>query len=267
MAYPTVEKINSIFEDHSPLSGIWESSSFFMAVEEWDSMAGVAEVTVGPLLLDEAGRRPLDSPSSSPPNRSLLDLDFSDISAMTIQHHLRFSTIQDPTTGDGLYIWVSKQIKMVFKLEWNQLNFELLCQLSATVSYENIGGYNIEPAATAATIIKGQSGDCFGMRKTRPVHEPLDLMPGIEDDVYTYNWDEQLPLSTVAITAGEIEIPIHLMCPEFVACRIIDDSEEWNTTGSEEKKSVMKALNAKWKASKRKEMNKKEVQTRKKKKK
>jgi hypothetical protein len=156
---------------------------------------------------------------------------------------------------------------MVFKLEWNQLNFELLCQLSATVSYENIGGYNIEPAATAATIIKGQSGDCFGMRKTRPVHEPLDLMPGIEDDVYTYNWDEQLPLSIVVITAGEIEIPIHLMCPEFVACRIIDDSEEWNTTGSEEKKSVMKALNAKWKASKRKEMNKKEVQTRKKKKK
>ena len=156
MAYPTVEKINSIFEDHSPLSGIWESSSFFMAVDEWDSMAGVAEVTVGPLLLDEAGRRPLDSPSSSPPNRSLLDLDFSDISAMTIQHHLRFSTIQDPTTGDGLYIWVSKQIKMVFKLELNQLNFEL-CQLSATVSYENIGGYNIEPAA-AATIIRAKAG-------------------------------------------------------------------------------------------------------------
>ena len=77
-----------------------------MAVDEWDSMAGVAGVTVGPLLLDEAGRRPLDSPSSSPPNRSLLDLDFSDNSAMTIQHHLRFSTIQDPTTGDGLYIWV-----------------------------------------------------------------------------------------------------------------------------------------------------------------
>jgi hypothetical protein len=77
------------------------------------------------------------------------------------------------------------------------------------------------------------------------------LMPGIEDDVYTYNWDEQLPLSTVAITAGEIEIPIHLMCPKFVACRIIGDSEEWNTTGSEEKKSVMKALNAKWKARKK----------------
>jgi hypothetical protein len=57
-------------------------------------MAGVAALTVGPLLL-AAGRSPLDSPSSSP-NRSLLDLDFSDISAMAIPALLR-SAIQFQT--------------------------------------------------------------------------------------------------------------------------------------------------------------------------